>query len=287
MNRPAPRKVPFLSQSTFANAGFAKNPNARRRRFAVLCLLLSLSLATGCKKERPMFEDVAPPEELYEEGLETLRGTRVLLIFPKIDYDGAIETFQAIIDNYPYDEYAVKAELRIADAYFDDERYEEALSYYNSFADLHPQHEKIPYTVLQAALCHYSQIRSINRDQTSTREAQALLENLIRNHPYSKETREGEQMLRELRTRLSKSEMRMGDFYLARQEYQAAAERYRGLLNTYPGLGQDAEGLFKLGVCYENMMREDEALRLFHVVVANYPKSKLAVQARAHIAHAN
>ena len=81
--------------------------------------------------------------------------------------------------------------------------------------------------------------------------------------------------------------MRMGDFYLAQEEWQAAAERYRGLLNTYPGLGQDAEGLFKLGLCYENMLREDEALRLFHVVVANYPDSRLAVRARARIAHAN
>ena len=81
--------------------------------------------------------------------------------------------------------------------------------------------------------------------------------------------------------------MQMGDFYLNRQEWQAAAERYRGLLNTYPGLGQDAEGLYKLGICYENMLREDEALRLFHVVVANYPDSKLAVKARLRIAHAD
>lgn len=234
-----------------------------------------------------MFEDVAPPDELYAEGIQALKGRRILWIFPKVDYDGAIETFQSIIDNYPYDEYAVKAELRIADAYYDDKRYEEALSYYRSFADLHPQHEMVPYTVLQAALCHYNQISSINRDQTSTREAQAYLERLIREYPYAEETREGEQLLRELRTQLARAEMRMGDFYLARDEWQAAAERYRGLLNTYPGLGHDAEGLYKLGVCYEHMMREDEALRLFHVVVANYPESNLAVKARLRIAAAD
>ena len=38
-------------------------------------------------------------------------------MLPWVNYDDAIEKFQAIIDNYPYSEYAVLAELAIADAY--------------------------------------------------------------------------------------------------------------------------------------------------------------------------
>lgn len=253
----------------------------------LLFSLLLLGVVSSCKDEAPLFVDVPPAEELYEKGLETLKGRRVYYLFPTIDYDEAIETFQTIIDNYPYHELAVKAELRIADAYFEDERYDEALSYYRSFSDLHPQHPKVPYTVLRSALCHYKQIHSINRDQTATREAQVHLEKLIRNHPYAPETREGETLLRDLRTRLSRNMMQLGDFYLNRDEYQSAAERYRSVLNVYPGLGLDAEGLYKLGVCYENMMRRDEARRLFHVVVANYPNSDIADLAAERIAASN
>jgi outer membrane protein assembly factor BamD (BamD/ComL family) len=90
--------------------------------------------------------------------------------------------------------------------------------------------------------------------------------------------------LRELRTQLARHVMKMGDFYLKRDEFQAAAERYRSVLNIYPGLGMDSESLYKLGICYENMMRQDEARRLFHVVVANYPKTRLAKQAAERIA---
>jgi len=253
----------------------------------VALLLLLTSLVSCSKDEPPLFAEVPPAEELYETGLETLKGRRVYYLFPTVDYDDAIETFQTIIDNYPYHELAVQAELRIADAYFEDERYDEALSYYRSFSDLHPQHERVTYTVLRSALCHYQQIHSINRDQTATREAQIYLEKLIRNHPYAPETREGETLLRNLRTRLSRSMMQMGDFYLKRDEFQAAAERYRTVLNVFPGLGLDAEGLFKLGICYENMMRKDEARRLFHVVVANYPKSDIAKLASERIAESN
>ena len=143
----------------------------------------------------------------------------------------AIDTFQTIIDNYPYSAFAVKAELRIADAYFDDGRWDEALSYYRDFGDLHPQHERVPYTLLRSALCHYNQVQSVERDQTATREALLSLEQLIRSHPFAKEAADGEDLLRELRRRLAVNELRIGDFYLKRDEFQSAAERYRGLLN--------------------------------------------------------
>lgn len=274
--RPEPRLSPrpAATAPTPASAG-------------VLVALLVLACIGGCKKEAPLFVDVPPAEELYAKGLGILEGHRAYYIIPTVDYDEAIETFQTIIDNYPYHELAIEAELRIADAYFDDERYDEALSYYRSFSDLHPQHERVPYTVLRSALCQYRQIRSIDRDQTATREAQVYLERLIRNHPYAPETREGETLLRELRTQLSRNMMKLGDFYLKRDEFQAAAERFRTVLNVYPGLGLDAEGLYKLGICYENMMRKDEARRLFHVVVANYPNSDIARLASERIAASN
>ncbi len=250
-------------------------------------LVAGLVLACQTTLDEPLFEDVLPADELYAQGERQLEGTMLLGVYRFVDYTAAIETFQSIIDNYPYSEYAVDAELRIADTYFSDKRYEEALSYYRDFGDLHPHHEKVPYTVLRSALCHYQQVGSVDRDQTSTHEALRYLEELISRYPYSPETRQGERLLRELRTRLAGSMMQTGDFYLVRNEYQAASVRYRTLLDTYPGLGLDAEGLYKLGVCYENMKREDEALRLFHVILENYRDTDLAAAAAERIAISN
>lgn len=252
-----------------------------------IALLVLPWVVGACTTDTPSFEDVAPADELYAEGQDILQGINILWVYRFINYNKAIETFQAIIDNYPYSEYAVPAELEIADAYFDDSRYEEALSYYRDFSDLHPQHEKVPYTVLRSAQCHYEQIGSINRDQTSAREALHFLDVLLRNYPYSEEAAEGERMMHELRTRLAENIVMTGDFYLERKEFQSAAERYRSVLNLYPGLGLDAEALFKLGVCYENLKREDEALRLFHVLLENFGETQHARAARAHIAAAN
>ena len=252
-------------------------------RGARICGCAALVLGLGCAStQTSLFDDVGPADEVYAEGVEALAGRNLIGLYTWIDYDEAIELFQSVIDNYPYSEYAVLAELRIADAYYQDLRYDEALSYYRDFAELHPQNEKVPYTILRAALCHYNQVRSVEQDQTATKSALLELERLIRNYPYASETRKGEELLRELRTRLRETRCASATSTGSQRIY-LGAERYRSLLDTYPGLGEDAVALFKLGVCYENMKREDEATRIFQVIAENFPETHLAVLAREHI----
>jgi outer membrane protein assembly factor BamD len=265
----------------------APRPATRSRRIGSAIALIGLLLVglPGCNKA-PKFEEVPPADELYAKGLEQLKGRKILGIYTWVNYGKAIETFQTIIDNYPYSEYEVEAQLKIADAYFDDESYEEALSYYRDFGDLHPQNPRVPYTILRSALCHYNRIESTNRDQTATREALKYLERLSTQYPYANETREGEVILQQLRTRLAQNMMEIGDFYLRRKQYQSAATRYTRVLDEYPGLGLDSEALLKLGICYQQMKRVDEALRLYHVVLENFGDSREAELAAERIAGA-
>lgn len=253
-----------------------------RCRFGILAPVMLMAVACASTPEE--FEAVAPADELYEEGLEALDGGRTLWIFPNSDYDGAIETFQAIIDNYPYSDYAVKAELKIADAYFEDKKYEEALSYYRDFGDLHPQHEMVPYTIYQAALCHEHQIRAANRDQTPTRDSLVYLDRLLSQYPHSDYAGTAEELWRELRTRLAQQVLQIANFYMGRGEFESAAERYRSLLNDYPGLGFDAQALYKLGVCYSEMNRIGEAEEIFQAIVQNFHESEFAEDAEERIA---
>ena len=250
---------------------------------SLLLAAIVLVVTTACSSPPPAFEDVAPAEDLYEEALDILKG-RSWLFFRTTDYVRAIEKLQSIIDNYPYSDVAVLAELKIADAYFDDRRYDEALSYYRDFADLHPQHEKVPHTILRSALCRERQMHSVNRDQTATRDALLHLDRLLAKFPHSPEAREGEILWRDLRTHLAENVTEIAEFYLVREEYESAAERYRSILNEYPGLGLDAEALYNLGVCYLEMRRIDESERIFQSIVQNYRDSEFASAAAKRIA---
>jgi len=247
---------------------------------------LILVLLVACKSGTPTFEEPPPAEELYQQGLAQLEGRKIWGILPFVNHDKAIETFQSIVDNYPYSDYAVLAELKIADAYFEDKKYEEALSYYRDFSDLHPQHPEVPYTIWRSALCHERRKKGPNRDQTAVREAVVYLDRLLLDFPYSEQATEGEALWRSLRQQLADHILRIGDFYRKRKEYEAAAERYRMLLNEYPGLGFDEETLYKLGLSYWEMNRTEEAERIFQSIIQNYAGSDYATKAEKRIATA-
>ena len=127
-------------------------------------------------------------------------------------------------------------------------------------------------------------MHSANRDQTATREALLHLDRLLAKYPHSPEAREAEIMWRDLRTHLAENVAEIAEFYLKREEYESAAERYRSLLNEYPGLGLDALALYNLGVCYLEMSRFEEAERIFQSIAQNYRNTEYASAAAARIA---
>ena len=250
----------------------------------VLLVALSAALVSACQTTpETLFEEVGPADELFAEGEEELKGTTYFFVYTRVDYLKAIEIFQSIIDNYPYSEYAVEAELKIADAYFDDEKYEEALSYYRDFGNLHPQHSKVAYTIFRSALCYESEVEDAQRDQTSTKNALIFLDRLLVKYPRSEYSDLAEPMWRELQLRLAEHSEAIGDFYRKRSEWEAAAERYRSVLNDHPGLGLDARVLFKLGECYASLRRIDEADRIFRTLVVHYGDSEFAFQAQKRL----
>jgi len=59
------------------------------------------------------------------------------------------------------------------------------------------------------------------------------------------------------------------------------------VLNEYPGLGLDAEALFKLGLCYREMNLGDEAARIFQVILDNYQGSEVAAAAQDFVPASN
>lgn len=253
-------------------------------RIRIAAAATALGVLLSCQSDDALFEEVPPAEELWEQAQAELEGFSVLGVYTYVDYDEAIEKFQSIVDNYPYSDYAVRAELEIADAYFEGEKYDEALSYYRDFADLHPQHPRVPYTLWQAALCHERRVLEPSRDQAATREAIVFLDRLLLQHPHSEFSERAEVLWRELQTRLAENVEGIADFYFERGEYEAAAERYRALLNEYPGLGLDARVLFRLGESYAALRRLDEADRIFRTLVTQYADSEFAYRARQQLA---
>jgi outer membrane protein assembly factor BamD len=189
-----------------------------------------------------------------------------------VNYPRAIELFQEVIDNYPYSEYATLAELKIADVYFDQERYDEAASYYQDFVELHPTHAQVPYSLYRHGLCSSERIDTADRDQSSTHDAVEQFQALLDGYPDSEYAADARARLREASDMLARHDVEVGDFYLGRHECHSAARRYRQALSAYPEHEGYHRTMYQLARALVCARRVDDAIVIYRSIRARDPR---------------
>ena len=219
-----------------------KPPRFIIQLFAAICVLLLLN---GCALWHSLFgEEELTPAELMSQGMEE---------FNDGHFEKAAEMFQKIKDRYPYSKYATQAELKMADAQYEKELFDEAYDSYTEFEKLHPRNPDIPYVMFQKGMCNFRRVRSIDRDQTPTHKAQEDFERLIkrfRRSPYAEQAR---RKVRECYIKLAEHEEYVGNFYFKMGKYQPAMDRYIYLIEHYPDVGQYYSALEKIKICKEKL----------------------------------
>lgn len=224
---------------------------SRRLLFVVLPFFFWASaLVGGCALFGGFFakEEEKTPAQLMSEGLENLE---------KGYYEAAAEAFQKVKDRYPYSEHALMAELKMADALYEREQFEEAYSGYAEFERLHPKNPNVPYVLYRKGMCHYRRITSIDRDQAYAFQAKEEFERLVKKHPKDAYARRALVKIRDCYIDLAQHELYVARFYFKKGHYRAAMGRYLYVLQNYPDVGQYHEALHFLGRCKE-LVAEDE-----------------------------
>lgn len=223
---------------------------------------LALTGAGGCAwfKEKPELS----AEENFQKGMKE---------FEKEHYQNAIPFFQKILENYPFSIYAVSAELKIAECYFLDEKYPEALVHLQGFEELHPTNEHIPYVLWMKGNAYLDQFSTIDRDVSALENAQKEFEKLRSRFPDSPYAEKAEPQLREIRARLAKHDFYVAHFYYRAGRFQAALPRFERILEKYPEAGIADRALYGMGKCYYFMDERDKAREAFETLVRTYPES--------------
>jgi tetratricopeptide (TPR) repeat protein len=140
------------------------------KRLLLVCLSLLLMSVSGCAWFESKEEKSA--QELVQDGVDYFEAGK---------YKKAVESFEKLRDWYPFSRYAILAELKIADAYFNLESYADAIFAYEEFEQLHPRNEAIPYVVFRIGRSYFNQIDTIDRDQSNAAKALETYLRLIRN----------------------------------------------------------------------------------------------------------
>jgi outer membrane protein assembly factor BamD len=174
------------------------------------------------------------------------------------DYTRAIENFEKLKDWYPFSSYAKLAELKIGDAHYKLEQYEEAVFAYEEFEKLHPRNEAIPYVIYQIGRCYFDQIDTIDRDQNSARKALETFQRLKKQFPNDPYARSAEAHITTCYKSLAGNEYLIGKFYYKAKHYKAAHQRFMAVISKYPDAGYHQEALDYLARCEAILAKQKE-----------------------------
>lgn len=237
-------------------------------RRMTLTLLLAAGIA-GCAGT------VAPggktADTLFREGEE---------LYSRGKFEDAIAQWKRVRDTYQSPEMTALAEIKIADAQFEDKNYIEAASAYEDFRKLHPTNEKAPYALYRQALSNYNQMGGIDTDQTGVKNAVTLFLSFIQQYPTSEYTADAREKLEICRQRQLQYEIYIGKFYLRTDKYPAAIKRLEEALVMFPGPAGHDETLYYLGTAYLKNGQKERARDTFTSLSDEFPTSRFIGDAR-------
>jgi len=227
-----------------------------------LCALLTLGSCAGTDKEEVNPYDGRPVESIYNEAAALL---------DQKEYQKSAGIFEEVERQYPYSQWATRAELMAAYAYYEAGLYDDAILAVDRFMELHPGHQDIDYALYIKALTYYDQISDVARDQEMTERAMENLDLLIRRFPESAYARDARFKRDLTNDHLAGKEMEIGRYYLTRNHVNAAINRFRAVIQNYQTTTHVPEALHRLVESYLTLGLKEEALQVAAVLGYNYP----------------
>lgn len=221
-------------------------------------------------------------------------------------------TLQTLINAYPDSEYLARAKMAIADSWYREggtEGLAQAEAEYKDFITFFPTMKEASEAQLKVAEIHFRQLQKPDRDPTHAERAEQELKIFLTNYPDSPLRSKALQMMREVDEILADRQFRIGEFYYLREEYRAAQNRLKEVVDRYPLYSQGDQALEMLGRSYlitssryawasdheknaelkklfvQNEKRDEEAAKMYltHLIV-RYPLSPEVKEAKRQLA---
>jgi outer membrane protein assembly factor BamD len=253
-------------------------------RSCIVVLALALA-ACGAKSGSTSVDYSVSAQKNYEKGLKELDNK---------DWIAASKYFGFIKSRFPYSKYAVLAELRLADAEFGAEQYLEAIDSYRLFIKFHPTHEMVAngYASFKIGDAYFRQLPgdfwlfppSYEKDQSSTEDAANELKSFLDKYPDSPYRDKAKDIIVKVGKKLADHEWYVARYYWDRGKPMGTVLRLRRLLERYRGVGYDVEALWLLGRAYVAVDMPDRARLTWQELVAKYPQSSRAGEAKDALA---
>ncbi|SFT82365.1 outer membrane protein assembly factor BamD [Sedimentitalea nanhaiensis] len=232
---------------------------------AVLIMAVLAACSGRDRVDRTESLDAYSPEQIYQRGEFELE---------RDQNENAAYFFSEVERLYPYSTWAKRALIMQAYSYHQDKDYPNSRSAAQRYIDFYPADEDAAYAQYLLALSYYDQIDEVGRDQGLTFQALQALRTVIEVYPDSEYATTAILKFELAFDHLAGKEMEIGRYYLRRNHFTAAINRFRVVVEDFQTTSHTAEALFRLIEAYLSLGLVDEAQTAGAILGYNYQSSE-------------
>jgi len=232
-------------------------------------IALIIVLLAGCASKELPYDSTA----WFKDAEESMQNK---------NYERARKKYQEIEEKSPDKSYDAALMLRIADTYYGEKRYSEALVEYQAFLNYHPAHKDAAYAQYQIAMCNYDDLTTIDRDPTPAYTTIKEMRKLLEKYPGKGYDEQAKKYIAICLDWIADYELYVARFYYKKESYQSVIGRCEQLLKDHAGSPAEKDALYYAGMSYMELGEKDRARAMFETLAEKYPTMKKTAQTHIH-----
>ena len=202
--------------------------------------------------------------EAYNEGLKE---------FNKGDIFFAVKKFNEVELLYPQSIWAPRSNLMSAYAFYSKLYFNDAIIELERFLDKYKNHPNTDYAYYLLAICHYNQIIDEKRDLGEIIKAKEYFNLIIKEFPRTDFAEDAQFKLQLIDEILASKELYLAIYYLSREKWIPAMNRYKEIVNQYDTTIYIEEALYRLVELNYKLGLKNEAKKYSVLLGYNYQSS--------------
>jgi len=237
-------------------------------KYILIIFILVLTSCKNEKKEVSVIEETSIDLQMiqaYNEGLKNLELGDAIV---------AAKKFNEAEILFPQSKWAPRASLMSAYSYYSQEYFSNAIGELERFLETYPSHERVSYAYYLLGICYYDQIVDEKRDLKVIEDAKKNFEKVIKDYPKSDFAIDSEYKLELIEEILASKEMYLARYYIEREKWIPAINRYKKVLENYERTIFIEEALHRLVELHYKIGMIDESKKYASLLGYNYQSSK-------------
>jgi len=202
--------------------------------------------------------------EAYNEGFEEFNNGDIFF---------AAKKFNEVELLYPQSIWAPRSNLMAAYSYYSQLYFTYAIVELERFLDKYKNHPNTDYAYYLLAICHYNQITDEKKDLGQIVKARQYFTLLIDEFPETDFAEDAKFKLELIEEILASKELYLANYYLDREKWIPAMNRYKKIVNEYDTTIFIEEALYRLVELNYKLGLTDEAKKYTAILGYNYQSS--------------